>query len=124
MLFLCFVLFSFFFHIIIILVIIKQADTRKKSKPFWMRFRSSTINIPNISAVASTRETVSNWGVAEVVTWLETMQLGEYVETFTRNDVRGKELLTLTRRDLKELGIVKVGHVKRILQACKDLNST
>lgn len=51
------------------------------------------------------------------------MQLGEYVDTFTRNDVRGKELLTLTRRDLKELGIVKVGHVKRILQACKDLNS-
>lgn len=73
--------------------------------------------------MASTRETVSNWGVAEVNTWLETMQLGEYVETFTRNDVRGKELLTLSRRDLKELGIVKVGHVKRILQACKDLNA-
>lgn len=88
-----------------------------------MRFRSSAVNIPNISTMASTRETVSNWGVAEVVTWLETMQLGEYVETFTRNDVRGKELLTLTRRDLKELGITKVGHVKRILQACKDLNA-
>lgn len=89
-----------------------------------MRFRSSTINIPNISTMASTRETVSNWGVAEVVTWLETMQLGEYVETFTRNDIRGKELLTLSRRDLKELGIAKVGHVKRILQACKDLNAS
>lgn len=75
-------------------------------------------------STASTRETVANWGVQEVNTWLDTMQLGEYVETFTRNDVRGKELLTLTRRDLKELGIVKVGHVKRILQACKDLNST
>lgn len=73
--------------------------------------------------MSSTRETVSNWGVSEVNTWLEAMQLGEYVETFTRNDVRGKELLTLTRRDLKELGIVKVGHVKRILQACKDLNA-
>lgn len=74
-------------------------------------------------STASTKDTVSNWGVAEVVTWLETMQLGEYVDTFTRNDVRGKELLTLSRRDLKELGIVKVGHVKRILQASKDLNS-
>lgn len=95
-----------------------------------MRFRSSAAGNQNDlssfaqKSTASTRETVANWGVTEVVTWLETMQLGEYVETFTRNDVRGKELLTLTRRDLKELGIVKVGHVKRILQACKDLNST
>ena len=108
-----------------------QPDTRKKSKPFWMRFRShaagnnhSTINEVAQKSTATTRETVANWGVTEVVTWLETMGLGEYVETFTRNDVRGKELLTLTRRDLKELGIVKVGHVKRILQACKDLNSS
>lgn len=96
-----------------------------------MRFRSSsashsqnTINSVAQKSTASTRDTVANWGLTEVITWLETMQLGEYVETFTRNDVRGKELLTLTRRDLKELGIVKVGHVKRILQACKDLNST
>lgn len=95
-----------------------------------MRFRSNTAgNMETINSVAqkstaSTRETVGNWGVSEVTTWLETMQLGEYVETFTRNDVRGKELLTLTRRDLKELGIIKVGHVKRILQACKDLNSS
>lgn len=96
-----------------------------------MRFRSSaagnnqnTISTVAQKSTASTRETVANWGITEVVTWLKTMQLGEYVETFTRNDVRGKELLTLTRRDLKELGIVKVGHVKRILQACKDLNST
>lgn len=88
-----------------------------------MRFRSSAAG-SNQNTISTTRETVANWGVTEVVTWLETMQLGEYVETFTRNDVRGKELLTLTRRDLKELGIIKVGHVKRILQACKDLNST
>lgn len=109
----------------------QQPDTRKKSKPFWMRFRShaasnsqSTINTVAQKSTASTRETVASWGVTEVVTWLETMGLSEYVETFTKNDVRGKELLTLTRRDLKELGIIKVGHVKRILQACKDLNST
>lgn len=96
-----------------------------------MRFRSSaaansqgTINTVAQKSTASTRDTVANWGVSEVVTWLETMQLGEYVETFTRNDVRGKELLTLTRRDLKELGVIKIGHYKRILQACKDLNSS
>ena len=108
-----------------------QPDKGKKSKPFWMRFRSSGNASSNGNAnssfmqksSASTREAVSAWGVSEVTTWLESMQMGEYVETFSRNDIRGKELLTLTRRDLKELGITKVGHVKRIQQACKDLNT-
>lgn len=92
-----------------------------------MRFKSSnqnTINNVAQKSTASTRETVTSWGVTEVVTWLETMQMGEYVDTFTKNDVRGKELLALSRRDLKELGIVKVGHLKRILQAISDLNSS
>uniref|UniRef100_A0A1B0GQ62 Diacylglycerol kinase n=1 Tax=Phlebotomus papatasi TaxID=29031 RepID=A0A1B0GQ62_PHLPP len=92
---------------------------RKKSKPFWLRFRSrdSTPNTRDLH----TRDTVSTWGVTEVATWLEAMQLAEYVDSFTKNDIRGKELLTLGRRDLKDLGVTKVGHVKRILQAIKDL---
>lgn len=107
-----------------------QADKRKKSKPFWMRFKSSnhqnqsTINEVAQKSTASTRETVNGWGVSEVNTWLEAMQLGEYIETFTRNDIRGKELLALNRGDLKELGITKVGHAKRILQAISDLKSS
>ncbi|XP_068086403.1 diacylglycerol kinase eta [Anabrus simplex] len=68
------------------------------------------------------RDLVSSWGVTEVAEWLEALQLGEYADSFTRNDIRGKELLTLGRRDLRELGVTKVGHVKRILQAVRDLN--
>lgn len=68
------------------------------------------------------RDTVGVWGVAEVSTWLEAMQLSEYMDSFVKNDIRGKELLTLGRRDLKDLGVTKVGHVKRILQAIKDLS--
>lgn len=67
------------------------------------------------------RDAVCVWGTAEVSTWLEAMQLAEYVDSFVKNDIRGKELLTLGRRDLKELGVTKLGHVKRILQAIKDL---
>lgn len=94
-----------------------------------MRFKSSNqASMSNQTvaqkSTASTRETVTSWGVSEVITWLEAMQMGEYIDTFTRNDVRGKELLTLNRRDLKELGIIKVGHLKRILQAISDLKST
>ncbi|CAH1398894.1 unnamed protein product [Nezara viridula] len=57
----------------------------------------------------------------DVSSWLESLQLGEYCEAFTRHDLRGREVMTLTRRDLKELGVTKVGHVKRLLHAAKDL---
>lgn len=99
-----------------------QIDHRKKAKPFWLRFRSgSTIGIAPRHSTTCSRDTVSIWGVTEVTTWLEAMQLTEYVDSFNKNDIRGKELLTLGRRDLKDLGVTKVGHVKRILQAIKDL---
>lgn len=55
--------------------------------------------------------------------WLEALGLSEYADSFTRNDIRGRELLTLGRRDLKELGVTKVGHVKRILAAIRDLGA-
>lgn len=105
-----------------------DVDHRKKSKPFWMRFRHreqqpSTSSGRN-SGRSSSLEAVTNWGVNEVITWLEAMQLSEYIDSFIKNDIRGKELLTLARRDLKELGVTKVGHVKRILQAIKDLHAS
>lgn len=58
---------------------------------------------------------VARWGVAEVRAWLESLQLAEYADSFMANDIHGSELLTLTRRDLRELGVTKVGHVKRAL---------
>lgn len=64
---------------------------------------------------------VKTWGPSEVGTWLNSLQLGEHVEAFARNDITGRELLSLARRDLKDLGVTKVGHIKRILQAIKEL---
>ncbi|GCB72831.1 hypothetical protein scyTo_0002213 [Scyliorhinus torazame] len=64
---------------------------------------------------------VQKWGTDEVASWLELLSLGEYKERFIRHDIRGSELLHLERRDLKDLGITKVGHMKRILQGIKDL---
>ncbi|KAG8144734.1 hypothetical protein E2320_013182 [Naja naja] len=63
---------------------------------------------------------VDSWGSEEVAAWLEALDLGEYKELFVRHDIQGSELILLERRDLKELGISKVGHVKRILQGIKD----
>uniref|UniRef100_A0A4W3HB93 Diacylglycerol kinase n=1 Tax=Callorhinchus milii TaxID=7868 RepID=A0A4W3HB93_CALMI len=64
---------------------------------------------------------VQKWGTDEVASWLELLSLGEYKEIFIRHDIRGSELLHLERRDLKDLGITKVGHMKRILQGIKEL---
>ncbi|XP_066496267.1 diacylglycerol kinase delta-like [Tiliqua scincoides] len=66
---------------------------------------------------------VDNWGPEEVAAWLEALDLGEYKEVFMRHDIQGSELILLERRDLKDLGITKVGHVKRILQGVKDTAS-
>ncbi|XP_064166789.1 diacylglycerol kinase eta isoform X2 [Anguilla rostrata] len=69
-------------------------------------------------------QSVQRWGTEEVAAWLEQLSLGEYKDTFIRHDIRGSELLHLERRDLKDLGISKVGHMKRILQGTKELART
>lgn len=74
-----------------------------------------------VTAAATGAAAVKTWGASEVGAWLNSLQLGEHIETFARNDITGRELLSLARRDLKDLGVTKVGHVKRILQAIKEL---
>ncbi|CAH1982101.1 unnamed protein product [Acanthoscelides obtectus] len=92
-----------------------QSEHKRKGL-FWLKFRGK-----GSSLQTSQKREVANWGTQEVATWLETLQLSEYIDSFEKNDIRGRELLTLARRDLKDLGVTKVGHVKRILQAIKDL---
>ncbi|POI35333.1 hypothetical protein CIB84_000915 [Bambusicola thoracicus] len=67
---------------------------------------------------------VQKWGTDEVAAWLDLLSLGEYKEIFISHDIRGSELLHLERRDLKDLGITKVGHMKRILQGIKELGKS
>ena len=54
------------------------------------------------------RLSIDQWGNEEVAAWLESLHLAEYRDDFISHDIRGPELLTLERRDLKELGIHKV----------------
>ncbi|XP_045471962.1 diacylglycerol kinase eta isoform X2 [Harmonia axyridis] len=97
----------------------EDSSEHKKKGLFWLKFKAK--GHPSHSKPA--REVAHTWGTQEVATWLETLQLSEYIDSFIKNDIRGRELLSLARRDLKELGVTKVGHVKRILQAIKDLSS-
>lgn len=77
----------------------------------------------NVTSSKQLSQDISNWSTVEVGIWLESVQLGDYTEVFANNDIRGKELLNLSRRDLKEIGMTKVGHIKRILMAVKELNT-
>ncbi|CAH1781221.1 unnamed protein product [Owenia fusiformis] len=86
---------------------------RRKDKDSKDRGFLSQIGIP-----------VTEWGVEEVGMWLEALGLTEYKEAFQQDDIRGAELLQLERRDLKELGVTKVGHLKRIQQGIKDITHT
>ncbi|GLV41416.1 uncharacterized protein CBL_06646 [Carabus blaptoides fortunei] len=94
---------------------------RKRKSLFWLKFRSKAGVSQQSQTSHKQARDVASWGTQEVASWLETLQLSEYVDSFVKNDIRGRELLTLARRDLKDLGVTKVGHVKRILQAIKDL---
>jgi hypothetical protein len=76
-------------------------------------FRNRIISLGCGGGGSRTVYDVAIWGVTEVATWLETLQLSEYAESFTHHDIRGRELVTLGCRDLK-LGVTKVGHMKRI----------
>uniref|UniRef100_A0A146MDL5 Diacylglycerol kinase n=2 Tax=Lygus hesperus TaxID=30085 RepID=A0A146MDL5_LYGHE len=101
-----------------------SAESERKGKGgklSWLKFRRETKEKGDFPKGMS--RDVSSWGVQEVGFWLESLQLTEYIEVFTSHDIRGREVMTLTRRDLKDLGVTKVGHVKRILHAAKDLAS-
>ncbi|VTJ82706.1 Hypothetical predicted protein [Marmota monax] len=79
-------------------------------------------NNKNKEAYSSLGAPVHLWGTEEVAAWLEHLSLCEYKDIFTRHDIRGSELLHLERRDLKDLGVTKVGHMKRILCGIKELS--
>ena len=57
-----------------------------------------------------------------VAKWLRNLGLGDYVETFAANHIDAGTLGTLTLEDLKEIGIVSLGHRKKLLAAIAALS--
>jgi hypothetical protein len=68
-------------------------------------------------------KSVEKWTANEVTEWLDYLSLSEYKTNFLRHDIQGSELVTLQRRDLRELGVTKVGHIKRILHSVEKLKA-
>jgi SH3/ankyrin repeat-containing protein len=53
--------------------------------------------------------------VRDVCQWLEAIGLEEHVTSFEENEMMGEHLVDITKEDLKELGVKKLGHQKTFL---------
>ncbi len=53
-------------------------------------------------------EVVLQWGPNEVAQWLESVGLPMYCHAFKEHEISGTELLSLERRDFKDVGVKKV----------------
>jgi len=53
--------------------------------------------------------------------WLEKLGLGQYAQRFAENDINIGILPHLTDQDLKELGVVSLGHRRQLLLAIAEL---
>jgi len=61
------------------------------------------------------RSSVSTWSSVDVCDWLAEHGYEQYTSSFQENEIEGSHLTTLTRDDLTELGIIKLGHKIGIL---------
>ena len=59
----------------------------------------------------------------DVADWLRALDLGQYETAFHENSVTAELLPSLTLEDLKDLGISRVGHRRRLLDAIAGLRT-
>jgi class 3 adenylate cyclase/tetratricopeptide (TPR) repeat protein len=59
----------------------------------------------------------------DVGAWLRGLGLGQYEQAFRDNDIGADLLVRLTAEDLKEIGVVSVGHRRRLLDAVAALRA-
>jgi len=64
------------------------------------------------------------WSCSEVIDWLNHLTLGQYKEAFEENDIEGKHLPDLSKDELKELGVKKLGHRMTLDDAITKLKNT
>ena len=60
----------------------------------------------------------------EIAEWLASLDLGDYAQDFCDNHIVIEDLSSLTMDDLKEIGVVSVGHRRRILSAAASIQKT
>ncbi|XP_023930184.1 phosphatidylinositol 3-kinase regulatory subunit gamma-like isoform X4 [Lingula anatina] len=64
---------------------------------------------------------VHTWTLSQVLEWMAALNLYRYVELFKRNNIKGKDLMTLDESKLEVMGILDDFHRKAILVCIDDL---
>ena len=64
---------------------------------------------------------LQEWSVGDVCEWLEAIGLSEYISSFKENEMMGEHLVDITKEDLKELGVKKLGHQKTFLSKLSQI---
>src|SRR4029077_7669370 len=59
----------------------------------------------------------------DIVVWLRSLGLGKYEAAFRENEIDETVLASLTRENLKELGVTALGHRLKLLDAIAALRS-
>lgn len=60
----------------------------------------------------------------DVSEWLRKLGLGQYEAAFRDNEIVAEILPSLTADDLKELGVVILGHRRKLLNAIAELSAS
>ncbi|KAI7073639.1 hypothetical protein KC352_g42266, partial [Hortaea werneckii] len=77
-------------------------------------FTSPTESEFSESYKESARENVVDWDEARVGDWLRSINCGQYVDLFRKNNINGENLMDMDQVMLKEMGVKKVGDRVRI----------
>lgn len=68
-------------------------------------------------------DSVRNWDEDRVGQWLRSINCGQYVEVFKKNNINGENLMEIDQATLKEMGIRKIGDRVRINSQAKLFRS-
>lgn len=70
-----------------------------------------------------TKDSVQDWDESRVCDWLRSINCGQYVDLFRRNNINGENLMEIDQATLKEMGIKKIGDRVRIGAQAKVFRS-
>jgi len=84
----------------------------------WIR--SPELLKQEASVVTKRDENLDYAAMRTLKEWLDSINMGQYLENFTNQSfVTPRQILEITEDELKELGVLAVGHRKKILKSVK-----
>lgn len=76
-------------------------------------------------ATATPREHPKQWVSSQVVSWVRSRNVPDEVAAlFAEHEVDGDDLLSMTKTELREVGVTKIGHQMKLVKGIAELNGT